>query len=69
MVSLADRGGSECGDEKHVAIIGKMNSADNQHVSAQLTAHIKLRGDGPVMVSTIDEVDTIDERSLKPFET
>jgi hypothetical protein len=38
-------------------------------VSAQLTAHSMLRRDGTEMVSTIDEVDTTDERSLKPFET
>ena len=38
-------------------------------VSAQLTAHSMLRRDGTGMVSTIKEVDTIDERSLKPFET
>ena len=38
-------------------------------VSAQLTAHSMLRRDGTEMVSTIKEVDTIDERSLKPFET
>jgi hypothetical protein len=38
-------------------------------VSAQLTAHSKLRRDGTGMVSTIEEVDTIDERCLKPFET
>ena len=38
-------------------------------VSAQLPAHGKHRRDGTVMVSTIDEVDTIDERCLEPFET
>ena len=38
-------------------------------VSAQLTAHSMLRRDGTGMVSTINEVDTTDERSLKPFET
>jgi hypothetical protein len=38
-------------------------------VSAQLTAHSMLRRDGTEMVSTINEVDTTDERSLKPFET
>ena len=38
-------------------------------VSAQLAAHSKLRRDGTGMVSTIKEVDTTDERSLKPFET
>jgi hypothetical protein len=37
--------------------------------SAQLTAHSMLRRDGTEMVSTINEVDTTDERSLKPFET
>jgi hypothetical protein len=39
------------------------------NVSAQLTAHSMLRRDGTEMVSTINEVDTTDERSLKPFET
>lgn len=38
-------------------------------VSAQLTAHSKFRRDGAGMVSTMNEVDTIDERSLKPIET
>ena len=38
-------------------------------VSAQLTAHSMLRRDRTGMVSTINEVDTTDERSLKPFET
>jgi hypothetical protein len=38
-------------------------------VSAQLTAHSMLRRDGTEMVSTINEVDTTDEQSLKPFET
>jgi hypothetical protein len=37
-------------------------------VSAQFTAHSMLRRDGTGMVSTINEVDTVDERSLKPFE-
>ena len=39
------------------------------NVSAQLTAHSMLRRDRTGMVSTINEVDTTDERSLKPFET
>jgi transposase-like protein len=39
------------------------------NVSAQLTAHSKFRRDGAGMVSTMNEVDTIDERSLKPIET
>jgi hypothetical protein len=39
------------------------------YVSAQLTAHSKFRRDGAGMVSTMNEVDTIDERSLKPIET
>jgi CheY-like chemotaxis protein len=38
-------------------------------VSAQLTAHSKLRRDGTEKVSTINEVDTTDERALKPIET
>ncbi len=38
-------------------------------VSAQFTAHSMLRRDGTGMVSTINEVDTTDERSLKPFES
>jgi hypothetical protein len=38
-------------------------------VSAQFTAHSMLRRDGTGMVSTINEVDTTDEGSLKPFET
>jgi hypothetical protein len=42
---------------------------DDLNVSAKLTAHSMLRRDRTGMVSTIDEVDTTDERSLKPFET
>jgi hypothetical protein len=38
-------------------------------VSAQLTAHSMFRRDGTEKVSTINEVDTTDERALKPFET
>ena len=37
--------------------------------SAQLPAHSKHRRDETVMVSTISEVDTIDERRLEPVET
>ena len=37
--------------------------------SAQLPAHSKHRRDETVMVSTISEVDTIDERCLEPVET
>jgi hypothetical protein len=37
-------------------------------VSAQLSAHSKMGRGGTVMVSTINEVDTIDERSLKLLE-
>ena len=40
-----------------------------RNVSAQFTAHSILRRDGAGMVSTINEVDTTDERSLKPFES
>jgi hypothetical protein len=49
------------------AIRGRYTGGTN--VSAQLTAHSMLRRDGTEMVSTINEVDTTDERSLKPFET
>ena len=44
-------------------------AAIRSNVSAQLTAHSMLRRDRTGMVSTINEVDTTDERSLKPFET
>jgi hypothetical protein len=37
-------------------------------VSAQLGAHSKMGRGGTVMVSTINEVDTMDERSLELFE-
>jgi hypothetical protein len=37
-------------------------------VSAQLSAHSKMGRGGTGMVSTINEVDTIDERSLKLLE-
>jgi hypothetical protein len=51
--------------------VHQFNAGDCDHriVSAQLTAHSMLRRDGTEMVSTINEVDTTDERSLKPFET
>src|SRR4051812_45114481 len=38
-------------------------------VSAQLAARSKHQRDETVMVSTINEVDTTDERRLEPFET
>ena len=37
-------------------------------VSAQLTAHSKFRRDGAGMVSTMNEVDTIDEVSFEEME-
>ncbi|HXQ99889.1 MAG TPA: hypothetical protein VN798_05825, partial [Pseudomonas sp.] len=43
--------------------------ADCSNVSAQFPAHSKYRRDRPVMVSTIDEVDTLDERCFELFET
>jgi alpha-ketoglutarate-dependent taurine dioxygenase len=50
--------------------IGANDAGQGWHtVSAQLTAHSKFRRDGAGMVSTMNEVDTIDERSLKPIET
>ena len=42
----------------------------NARIRAAATYHNSmLRRDGTGMVSTINEVDTTDERSLKPFET
>ncbi len=47
---------------------GETRIAYNSCVSAQLGAHSKMGRGGTVMVSTINEVDTMDERSLELFE-
>jgi hypothetical protein len=39
------------------------------HCKPSNSRHIVLRPDGTGMVSTINELDTTDERSLKSFET